>query len=143
MDISYSCKIIITFRVMFKEEMLLTLLRRGEQLGFIYKESYSNDVNNSTGISLEEVLGYITMYTPINQGDTDRLKDLVVQYRETIFTLNIYKSDVLLSLNFFVLENPWKKICDSDEYIDFGRYVKLWIDMCEDFCIYKIETSID
>lgn len=143
MSLYYSCK--VNLKTHYNQETLLKLLERGKRLGFIYfnLQSYSGDLDISTDMSAKEALNYLISGEATRKDDINFPKNLTIQYDDTIFTLKFYGSDYSVSLNFFVLENPWKKICDSDEYIDFGRYVKLWINMCDDFCIYKIETSID
>ena len=142
MSAHYTCDIYL--EASFNQETLLRLLKRGKKLDFIYFyiESYSDDLDIATDMSPEEALNYFNMGQAAKKNDFDFPQSLVIQCKNTIFTLSFYEKEGT-NLHFFVLENPWKKICGSLELIDFGRYVKLWIDMCDDFCIHKIATSID
>lgn len=143
MSLHYTCRIYL--EASCDEAVFFKLLQKGKTLGFIYfyRESYSDDFDVAKNMSAKEALNFVEMGRTSRKDDFDFPKSLAIQYQETVFTLYFPEEDKGMYVSFFILENPWKKQCGSLELIDFGRYVKLWIDMCEDFCIYKIETSID
>ena len=143
MSTYYSCNIYL--RASYSNDSLLTIFRKGKKLGLIYfnLQDYSGDLDPSTNMSAEEALNHIVTGRTIKKDAVNFPKGLTLQYDDTIFTLNFYNDGHNIILYFFVLQNPWEKQCGSYAYTDFGRYIKLWIDMCEDFCIYHIETRID
>lgn len=143
MSLYYSCDIYLSAPL--NEETLLTLINRGKHLGFIYfnLQSYSGNLDIDTSMSSEEAFNYILMGKTTKKNDSDFPKCLTVKYLETILTLSFYEKDGCTNVSLFVLGNKWEKTINDKICFDFGRYVKLLIDLCEDFCIEKVETLID
>lgn len=143
MSLYYTCRVHV--EAIYNQGTLLTLIKKGKQLDFIYLnvENYSDAFDVNSSMSPEQALQYLFIGETIRKNDSNFPKGLTVQYLETIFTIRFYEKDFGTNVYFFVLENPWKKKVNNEECLDFGRYIKLWIDMCDDFCIYSVETSVD
>ncbi len=143
MSTYYTCS--IQLNAPFNQKTALMLIKKGKQLGFIYLDlkSYSSESIVANEMSPEQISHCLFAESTINEADNKYPKCLTVKYLETVFTLNFHEKYFNMELYFFALGSIWKKEINNEECFDFGRYVKLWIDMCEDFSIKKIETFTD
>lgn len=142
MSVHSTC--IICLEVDFNEENIKTLIKKGQEIGFMYlaKEKYeeSKTINY---FSVDQATHHIILARTSKKNDTNFPKSLEVNFQDTVFTLAFYEENTCLCVNLFPIDTVWKKNFKNDKYFDFGHYMTLLIDFCEDFPIMKISTETE
>lgn len=124
-----------------KKSNILKILEKGCQLGFIYHDHITSKTYESSPIltpnhALEKVFKSIelnteegpTVYTRINE--------------DSYAFLAFYDDEKLIKCSMFAMTNIIRKRFEENYYeIDFAFYIKLMLDLCNDFAIKKIEVG--
>ena len=119
----------------------------GSKLGIIFlkRDTYECMVETITEyLTLDEVADKMLQDMTDVASDINYVSGIACRYRDTYFILNGYKRDGhYFYLSFFILCNYWYKVIEGEKYFDFGRYVKLFVDLCEELPIMEIRTELD
>ena len=112
----------------FNEFTINAILQKGQMLNFCF---FTNDKH--TTLDIKEVHEQMLNIPKIN---------FWVRLEDTFFILSIAKeSQNIISINIGPSVIIWKKIFDIPDYgyIDFARYIRLLLSLCENFAILKIQ----
>ncbi len=139
----------------FNETSIMKIIEKGQKLGFRYlnQKNYTDQLDSLSVLNNKDVLKKImaeelfkkTLKTN-EKKSTDFLlpSNIVVHYENTFFSLAFTQEDINgLYIELLPLKNFWfiKNDTSSVEYIDIGRYLKLLIQLCEDFPCDDIRAS--
>jgi len=139
MNIDYSIK--IKLHVECKEENIKKILVRGEQQGFKYYDhvmgvQYSEaSILDARGATQKIIKAYKD-----KPEDGPCVYTILNSTTETCAFLWFYKSDDgLLEFQMGAIGCPKKK----DMFIDFDYYIRMCLDLCKDFQILEVRTTMD
>ena len=132
----------VTLVAKFQNKLnILKILENGSRLGFIYYDQimgkkYENSPILTPNQALEKIINSIeldleggpTVYTRINE--------------QSCAFLSFYDNEELVKCSIFGMTNVVRKEFEEDCYeIDFAFYIKIILDLCENFAIKSIEIG--
>lgn len=80
---------------------------------------------------------------PRDAWDANYDEGILITYQGTCVTLFVFEVDGKLKLSFLASLYFWYLEYQNEEYFDFSRYLKLFLELCEGLPIAKIETCTD
>lgn len=116
--------------------LVSTVLERGSKEGFIY-------FLNETSANIEQVT--YKLINPTAEDIDDGGPKVRVVYLDTMFVLWIKSMGNATRVNIDCSIGSWKKEFqskfDSEMYLDFARYIRLILKLCEPFPIISIDCG--
>jgi hypothetical protein len=125
----------------FNKDNIKKILLKGERLGFKYYESNFNLINQPEKLkkfSVDQANEYVST---IIKDDPNGLE---VQIENMFFSFFFYKKFDEIKLHFFGFDYlPWMKTFkpNGEEDIDINKYLKLMLDLVEEYRLLELKIE--
>lgn len=138
MSLGYS--IAATLKTPFLRDTIKTILQRGADLGFIYREYILGDLNcDSDPLSVDDALAMI--YKTHQEVE---MYCITIECEATYFNLNFLVDGENLAVMFPSLNSLWSRKYEAGEYdIDIQRYAEVFLSLIHDYQIANLQIQLD
>ena len=138
MSRDYSIKIILD--VAATSEAIKTIVSRGQEVGIEYIDQKSDEclTNTKKRLTLDESVRRVCLGLQSRE-DIENLSVLAIKIRETYCWLVFGKTEMHTTILLGPHAHIWMKN-SAKKKIDFDKYIRLLLDLCQDFCIVELKT---
>jgi len=144
MSITYG--IDVNINAAYSQQNIHFILEKGAKLGFRYYGCFWEKNENFVILDIKNTVKEIMKQSsePFKNSEPR----VYVKLEDTYFFFCILNKKDSMEVSLGGFASPWKKEFWNSPYgdtlmIDFARYIRLLLKLCEDFTILKLETSAD
>lgn len=146
MSATYS--VYCTLQATNTKKNIRAIIKRGAEIGCIYyNDIWKKHDSDSVTLSIENAVKVMMDRSP--EVLVDFGPSIYTKFEDTyfVFRINPNFDNNLLNVSMGAISHPWRKeFWNSPEdvlMIDFARYIRLMLKLCDDFTILKLKTIAD
>lgn len=138
MSISYGVE--VTLKAQYSKKNIKKIIEKGKSIGFIYFDT--KDAKNLYCLDIENAVKEAMNKSPEIISDGGPYID--TKFEDTRFFFRITEQKYFFTVSLDCFSSTWERVFwNSNDIlkVDFARYIRLLLKLCEEFIILELKTE--